>query len=261
MADEAERKAAAASARHTTVLEGPDCLGSTYCDGGGGISTPSLSRLTALRYEDIEGRRLILHADLCGRAKGDASSSTAGGGGDGQELFSEAVQVVVEQVREILSANPAVVAIVSELAPLVTTAVTATVTATPDEGPPLSPLGLLVPEVGPSPPSHTGTEVAASSLRATAATVSSLLGMEVDFYDSVPELAVALEQCGGGDGGGGGGSWAASFGAKVMMVERLGAPGVVPAPPAEEPVLSDDEEERLPDFGWGGEGMITYDIG
>ena len=260
MADEADRKAAAASARHATVLESPDCLGSSDCDGRGGTPA-SFSRLTALRYEDIEGRRLILHADLCGRAKGDTNNST--GGRDGQELCSEAVQVVVEQVREMLSANPAVVAIVSEMAPPVMTA--ATTTAVPGEAPPLSPLGLLLPETAPSPPLHNGTDVSASSLRATAATVSSLLGMEVDFYDSIPELALALGQCGGGDGGsgggGGGGSWATSLGAKVMMAERLGAPGVVPAPPVEEPELSDDEEERLPDFGWGGEGMIMYGVG
>lgn len=275
MADEAGRKSTAASARYATVLEGPDrnsLDSSVDCDGRKKSTPASLARLTALRYEDVEGRRIILHADLS-RAKEEGHPSNIGegvGGGGGQDVFSEAVQLVAEQVREMLSANPAVVAIVSEVAPPIvvpdaTAPVDSTTTTTTPPGatqlPRQSSLGLLPPEMesSSSPEAHAGTEeVPMSSLRATAAMVSSLLGMEVDFYDSVPELATAMRQCDGdGHGGGNGGGWT-SFGARVMMAERLGAPGVVPAPPVEEPELSDDEEDRLPDFGWGGEGMATY---
>ncbi|CAN0175672.1 unnamed protein product, partial [Hapterophycus canaliculatus] len=102
-----------------------------------------------------------------------------------------------------------------------------------------------------------------SSLRASAAAVSSLLGMEVDFFQTVPELAGALERYGEGRSGGcstgsdvndGGDGGSPPFGmVPLMMAERLSLPGVIPAPPAEEAELSDGEEERLPDFSWGGE--------
>ena len=326
---EGARRSAAASSRRSIVLEGPDGLlggGSDPAAAAGGsgsgqnslVSVPSspppppLSRLAALKWEDIEDRRILLHVDLSagvvegevegggpGLAVGGAGVSVAegnanAGGGVQPQPFPEAVRLVAEQVREILSAKPAAVAIVSEMAPPSAAAAAAAAAAAEKDAEP--PDGQVAPftvdpdatksEEDPSPASGVGGaaqeeatyaarpgEPASVSLRPSAAAIASLLGMEVDFYNSVPDLAAALGQCaegggprtmgdgsGGGGGGGdsrraGGGSLTA-FGVPLMMVERLSLPGVVPAPPVEEPELSDGEEERLPDFSWGGEGVM-----
>lgn len=303
---EGARRSAAASSRRKVVLEGPDGLlggasDAAATDGGGpGSQTPRppppppLSRLAALKWEDIEGRRILLHVDLSrgvveggaesggggvgiGKAEGGGGGGSGnGGGGDPLQPFPEAVRLVAEQVREMLSAKPAAVAIVSEMAP---PSAAATTTSTVErDGASTSHTQLaqsVDPETTqnnqhPSPASGAPGAVSAlpestyCSLRASAAAVASLLGMEVDFCDSVPDLAAVLGRCEGADaemggssddgGGGGGGSLPAFRMVPLMMVERLSLPGVVPAPPVEEPELSDGEEERLPDFSWGGEG-------
>lgn len=240
MANEAGQRKSAATARHSILLSGPDGLGSGNGGGDGDASSaPRLSRLACLSWEDIEGQRILLHIDLS-RANEDRSGNL-GSDGRGQQLFSELVQLVAEQVREMLSAKPAAVAIVSETSPLL-----GTDTPAANEAPSSSSSQSFPSET--QPPPRPGNELSVSSLRDTAAAVSSLLGMEVEFYNNVPDMAKALGRCNGVGG-------SPSFGARLMMTERLSAPGVVPAPPVEEPDLSDDEEERLPDFTWGGEGM------
>lgn len=311
---EGARRSAAAATRRKVVLEGPDGLlgdESGAVVGGGGERgshflrpppplqpspppPPPLSRLAALKWEDIEGRRILLHVDLSrGVAEGDTKSSDGGdvgvgaadGGGNGGsgapvQPFPEAVRLVAEQVREMLSAKPAAVAIISEMAPP-SAAKTATPTAegiqasshTQLASPPVN-RKTIENDQRPSPTSGAPTAAASPppelscccSLRPSAAAIASLLGMEVDFYESIPDLAAVLERCvaGGsgtgrsaeGDGGGGTGGIPPAFGmVPLMMVERLSLPGVVPAPPVEEPELSDGEEERLPDFSWGGKGV------
>lgn len=235
--DENKLKNAAVSARRAVVLEGPDGL-CRKCNSGG---TPphTLSRLAGLTVEDIEAQRLLLHVDFS-RAP-DGSENNLGESNGGQ-LSTEVVRLVAEQVREILSAKPGAVAIVSELGYPLLTSTTLSV-----ESPPQLYTALLASEELPT-PLPSSAEASGSSLRTTADAISSLLGMEVTFYDNVPEMAEALKECNGSDGG------SPSFGPRLLMAERLSAPGVVPAPPVEEPELSDGEEERLPDFSWGGEG-------
>ncbi|CAN0471530.1 unnamed protein product, partial [Ectocarpus sp. 12 AP-2014] len=227
-----------------------------------------------------------------GGGGGDGIRHGGTGGGTGQQEFPEQVRLVAEQVREVLSAKPAAVAIVSEMAPPALATAVAPAAATlninnsedvdkqenSSQSQPLAGPETQQQEQQPSaqhPP--TGDPTAAQtlssspesgSLRASAAAVSSLLGMEVDFYDTVPELAAALERCASAGGRGGGGLPGAGGGDDVgtgsgglppfgmvplMMAERLSLPGVVPAPPVDEPELSDGEEERLPDFSWEGE--------
>lgn len=311
---EGARRSAAASTRRNVVLEGPDGLlggGSDAAAGSGNgrgsqvprpPPPPPLSRLAALNWEDIEGRRILLHVDLSrGVVEGAVESSDRGGGGvsvgvtegngngssgDPLQPFPEAVRLVAEQVREMLSAKPAAVVIVSEMAPP-SAAVNLTSTAEQDGAPSNThPSADTHPSaaaadaeitkneqhslpISAAPEAVSGLpESTCYSLRSSAAAVASLLGMEVDFYDSVPDLASVLERCvkrssgrgdsSGGDGGGGGGGGGSlpAFGmVPLMMVEQLSLPGVVPAPPVEEPDLSDGEEERLPDFLWGGEGV------
>ena len=337
---EGERREAAASLRRAVVLEGPDGLLGGGSGGAGGGSPrgrsqlpsnlqpsppplppppppPPLSRLAALRWEDIEGRRILLHVDLStGVAEEENSGMGGGGGGDAQGLeagggrggyrsannglfndgggepFPDAIRLVAEQVRQMLSAKPAAVAIVSETAPSPVPApatAAATAAAAENESKPLIAPPLPEDGLGASAPTSQQTAPPASgdppglasepsappaapgggSLRASAAAVASLLGIEVDFYETVPELAAVLERCGGeggsgadiGGGGGdvdvGGGVGPPPFGmVPLMMAERLSLPGVVPAPPVEEPELSDGEEERLPDFSWRGEGGL-----
>lgn len=246
LADEAGRKIAAALTRRAIVLEGPgDLDGGCASSHGSGHARRPLSRLAALTREDIEGQRLLLHVDLSRATEDPGSGQGGASNGVGQELFPEAIRSLAEQVREILSAKPAAVAIVSEMAPPLDPPATA---AASEASVQLSPPPALASEMRTA-PSPVDEVLPTPSLRAIAAMVSSLLGMDVDFYESVPELAVALGRCGHVDGR------PPSFGVKMMMAERLGAPGVVPAPPAEEPELSDGEEERLPDFAWGGEGV------
>lgn len=333
---EGARRSAAASTRRNVVLEGPDGLlggggsGAAGSDGDGRGSSqvlpplspppppPPFSRLAALKWEDIEGRRILLHVDLSngvvggGAVSGDGGgwvgivgggvvaeglangSSGIGGGGSPLQRFPESVRLVAEQVREMLSAKPAAVAIVSETAPLSVATATATATAasTAEKNYAASPHhSQLASHVDPETPkkdqhissinpgapgavsSLPGLESACCSLRPSAAAIASLLGMEVDFCDSVADLAAVLGRCGEGGsgvGGGEGGSGSGSGGGgrrgggdvpfgmvPLLMVERLSLPGVVPAPPAEDPELSDGEEERLPDFSWGGEGDLS----
>lgn len=304
---ESALKAAAASTRRAVVLRGPDCALDGSCappagidgvlvGGVGGVGgPPPLSRLAALRWEDIEGRRILLHADLSsglategadgggdlgagiGAVTADGRGNDVGDGGGGggqQQQFPQAVRLLAEQVREMLSAKPAAIAIVSETAPPApgnagggpdhhgTTAAAEkdALLQAQQQDQQLQP--------GPASPRSVSPEPSCfSSLRASAAAVSSLLGMEVDFFQTVPELAGALARCvAGGNGGGvtaakvndgGGDPPLPPFGmVPLMMAERLSLPGVVPPPPVEEPELSDGEEERLPDFSWGGEGEI-----
>lgn len=228
--DETGRHGTAASARRAAVL--------AYDESRSKENPPPLSALTALAREDIGGRRILLHVDFSKAGEDAGDPRTDGVGETGQQLFSEEVRVVAEQVREILSAKPAAVAIVSEMA----------CPPPPDTG--TSDIGSeSVRSLEPLPPPSSPPAVFGSSLRSVAFAISSMLGMDVDFYESVPEMAAALGKCGtGGE--------SPSFGARLMMAERLSAPGVVPAPPKEEPELSDGEEERLPDFTWGGEGKV-----
>ena len=342
---EGARRSVAASTRRNVVLEGPDGLLSGGGGGGGGVvggvggsgaavsggddgkggqvlrpPPPPFSRLAALKWEDIEGRRILLHVDLStgvveagaqsgggGIVGGVDDGSAAGSSGGPPQPFPESVRLVAEQVREMLSAKPAAVAIVSEMAPP-SAAATATAAATaiaiaaaptaasPHHSQPAAPVHLETskddrqhspapgaPEslaVLPGSGSGSASESPSCSLRPSAAAIASLLGMEVDFCDTVPDLAAVLARCGegggsgvaggnngGGDGGGGGGGGGGgrvgdgslpAFGmVPLLMVERLSLPGVVPAPPVEEPDLSDGEEERLPDFSWGGEGALS----
>lgn len=270
--DAAGRRLASAARRRVDVLQGP--AGDDRRNTASSTVSPSLSRLAVLSRSDIEGRRLLLHADLSQRSEevSPEEGMDARRGGTGavqitqgvldtagglQMLFPEAVQLVAEQVRGILSAKPAAVAIVSEAVP--TTVAIATANSTPPAGtntgspqppPTLGASGSVEALPSSSALAENVVDSTRSSLRATATAVSTLLGMDVEFYDTVPEMATALGECGvdGPD---------ASFGARVMMVEGLGCPGVVPAPPEEEPELSDGEDERLPDFAWGGEGVCA----
>ncbi len=324
-AAEGGHREAAASLRRAAVMEGPDGLfGGRIGAAGGGVERglgqfpsqkqpsppllpplpppppPPLSRLAALRWEDIEGRRILLHVDLStgvvaedNAAGGGAYGGEGGGGvayglgrgGGAEEPFPDAIRLVAEQVRQMLSAKPAAVAIVSETAPSplpdADEKEEAATPATPPSLPPSEPGKAQTPQQPASASGDPGAVSAAAgaaaaapgggSLRASAAAVASLLGIEVDFYDTVPELAAVLERCAGEGGpgvaigGGGGGAGAGGdvdgggalppFGmVPLMMAERLSLPGVVPAPPVEEPELSDGEEERLPDFSWRGEG-------
>lgn len=267
--EEGGRRAVAASERRAVVLRGP-CGGRTR--GRSATSSPppmptppppplAFSRLAALTWTDIEGRRLLFHTDLSRASDGDPEErrlddvAQAGIVG-GQEFFPESVQLVAEQVRGMLSAKPAAVAIVSELSPPAPISASAVAEIlVPGQVPAVVAVGGGGQERGSV---HAETSVAfsgassSSSLRATAAGISSLLGMEVEFYESVPEMAMALERC--GQSGGGVADGAGSFGSRLMMTERLSGPGVVPPPPVESPELSDAEEERFPDFSWGGEG-------
>lgn len=263
--DEVDRRTVTAAERRSEVLAGPD--GTTRIQGGENPphTHTGLSQLAVLSRADIKERRLLLHANL---AKGNDEELDKGGRVDGHigggsikeppgagnvQLFPEAVQLAAEQVRGILSAKPAAVAIVSEMLPKAATAELVL--------PPPPEAILSADEKDPTPSTSPYP-----SLRATAAEISSLLGMEVEFYESVPELAKALGECNDAadvDGddyraaaGGGGSPFV--FGPRVMLAEGLSVPGVVPAPPRQEPELSDGEEERLPDFSWGGPGKCTF---
>lgn len=313
-AAESALKTAAASTRSAIVLRGPEsplggsCAPTAEDDRGGasGIGSadgpPPLSRLAALTWEDIEGRRILLHADLSkgleeagargsdgfgvglGAVKADGNDDADGDGigdsdrGRQQIRFPEAVRLLAEQVREILSAKPAAIAIVSETAPPSPSAGAVSTTSVPDNHSTTAAVeddADVQAQQQQQHHQHTGSSSSdfvdpepsrCSSLRASAAAVSSLLGMEVDFFQTVPELARALERCVEGASGAGSTGVEATDGGEggstpfgmvpLMMVERLSLPGVVPAPPVDEPELSDGEEERLPDFSWGGEGGL-----
>lgn len=225
---DAERRSLAVTSRRKTVLVGPvrDEL----------QDTPALPRLAVLSRSDIESRRLLLHTDLAERRHKESADqrslrvSTVAGD---RRLFPEEVQLVAEHVRVMLSAKPAAVAIVSEVAPM----------SRGTQWQSQSQLGVISSKPTLSFPSPSEP----LSLKVIAAAVSSLLGMDVEFYESIPLMATALRECIG---------CGPTFGARVMMVESLSAPGVVPAPLLEEPELSDCEDERLPDFAWGGKGKI-----
>lgn len=281
--DEAHRRAAATALRRVVVVEGPTGIGTVY-DGTSPSSTPPLSRFAVLWRTDIKGKRLLLHADLSQRTEDTPLSLeegvdvrrillreqqvVSGRVNSGQDqLFPEVVQLVAEQVRGMLSAQPAAVAIVSEGAPTmpdtpVLAADTALPTAT-NAGLILpSPVEQPTPAVSPvgSGLSHffsssldveAAVASSSSSLRVTAAAVSSLLGMNVEFFETVPKMAKALGEC-NLDGSG-----SSTFNVRVMMAEGLTCQGVLPEPLAEEPDLSDGEDERLPDFTWGGEGAVA----
>lgn len=289
--EEVGRRTTAASERRAVVLAGP-CGGRALERSATDLPSrpplpppplpppppppPALSRVAALRWTDIEGRRLLLHTDLSRTSDGGPERNRDGlqaGVAGGQEIFPESVQLVAEQVRGMLSAKPAVVAIVSELSPPTPASAASAEAVIPGQMPsPRAGMPQLLSKQTAAAPAVIGGEgggsvdadiffaspgaVLSSSLRSTAAAVSSLLGMEVEFYESVPEMAMALERC--GQSGGGVADDAGSFGARLMMTERLSGPGVVPPPPVESPELSDAEEERLPDFGWGGEGKKLF---
>ncbi|CAB1098944.1 unnamed protein product [Ectocarpus sp. CCAP 1310/34] len=328
---EGARREVVVAARRAAVLEGPDGLLSgrdaavRRGDGNGGSRggasrgdsrgprspspsppPPPLSRLGALKWEDVGGRRILLHVDLSkgatpedgtyggslGVGGGDGIGHDGTGGRTGQQEFPKQVRMVAEQVREVLSAKPAAVAIVSEMAPPALATAVAPATATlniknsedvdtqenSSQSQPLAEPGTQQeqqlsaqhpPAGDPAAAQTVPSSPECGSLRASAAAVSSLLGMEVAFYDTVPDLAAALERCAAAGGRGGGGGLPGAGGGDdvgagsgdlppfgmvpLMMAERLSLPGVVPAPPVDEPELSDGEEERLPDFSWEGE--------
>lgn len=265
--DAAGRRLASTARRRIDLLQGPASEGRRNIASS--TSPPSLARLAVLSRSDIEGRRLLLHVDLSqtsgelsleegidarrgGIEKVQIGRSLHDAGKGLQMLFPEAVQLVAEQVRGMLSAKPAAVAIVSDAAPaLVSVATTnsmpGTNTGSPQPPPSLAASG-SVEALSLSSTAENVVDSTRPSLRETAIAVSTLLGMDVEFYDTVPEMAGALGRCrvDGSD---------ASFGARVMMVEGLDCAGVLPAPTEVEPDLSDEEDERLPDFCWGGEGV------
>lgn len=189
----------------------------------------------------------------------DSSDGGRGGGAESHAmLFPEAVQLVAEEVRSMLSAKPSAVAIVSETASGPVSAHNTILHTGPTPHPSLGLLGgswvSTSDVISPTPVEALTNDIAPatsspSALRATSLAVSTLLGMDVEFYDSIPEMATALGECDMS------GSDPHPLAVRVMMVEGLGCPGVVPAPPVEEPELSDCEDERLPDFTWGGQGV------
>lgn len=267
MDHELDFKNAASSLRRAIVVEGTGVLLRTTCDNdnddggdsgiiGGGAHPFRLSRLAALSYTDIENRRLLLHVDLSTTKMNPNSNFSATEGDEESQIFSQAVRTITEQVRNILSAKPVAVAIVSEMAPYPPIARASTASSASAAGgvaPSLSSVQSFLPTTSSSssrPAPFPVDGAPSSSLRATTTALSSLLGMEVEYFESVPEMALALRRS-GGDG-------VPPFGARLMMAERLSLPGVVPAPPREEPELSDGEEEVLPDFAWDGEGKWKY---
>ena len=259
--DMADRRKKAALGRRAIVQGFHDVMNGG--DGQQDMTIDGLSRLAALApREDVLGRRVLFHVDFSRakeRSPRDLTSDAAGGSGSGKNFrvehrlySSETVQLVAEQVRAMLAAKAATVAIISESA-----APSAGTIVTRGHNSPSAPLSLRARVASVS--LKRGIETSGSSLRAIATTVSSLLGMEVEFYETVPEMGEALAECGSaGDAGIGGSS--IPFIPRLMMVERLSAPGVVPAPAVKDPEMSDAEEERLPDFAWGGEGERVWQL-
>lgn len=216
-----------------------------------------LSRLAALAGEDVENKRVLFHVDLSsvnvggdGTLAENACSRREGedGPGEGRSIhFSEeTVGLVAVQVKEIIAAKAAAIAIVSE------SNLSATVTSTEGKE---ARRAFLTPGAQPlasSPP--TDGEISRPSLRTIATALSSMLGMEVEFCETTREMATTLGEL-NNIGDAGDCTSISPLRTRLLMAERLSSPGGMFLS-AEEPEMSDEEEERLPDFTWGGEGGV-----
>lgn len=225
-------------------------------EDGKGKAPARLSRLAALAREDVVDRRVLFHVDF--------SSTNDGGDGtlaenacnrrdreDGSRerrpffSFEETVELVANQVKEMIAAKAAAIAIVSESKPSVTVTSTGGKEARRASSPPgVQPL---------APPPPTDGEASGPPLRTIVTALSSLLGMEVEICENTREMAATLEEF-SNIGDAGDCTSILPLRTRLLMAERSNPPGGMPLSPAEEPEMSDEEEERLPDFTWGGEG-------
>lgn len=222
-----------------------------------GKAPARLSRLAALAREDVVNKRVLFHVDLSslngggdGTLAENACSRRDGedGSGEGRPFFSseETVELVAAQVKEMIAAKAAAIAIVSE------SKLSSTATST---GGKEARRAFLMPGAQPlAPPPPTDGEVSGRHLRTIATALSSMLGIEVEFCETTREMAATLGEL-NNTGDAGDCTSISPFRTRLLMAERLSPPGGMLSS-AEEPEMSDEEEERLPDFTWGGEGGV-----
>ncbi|CAM9153278.1 unnamed protein product, partial [Chrysoparadoxa australica] len=181
--------------------------------------TVPVGSVAALRREDVAGQRVVLYVDL---DVGDALTPVEPVEGCGEILWElppapamlpEKLHRAVEDVKQMLAYKPSALAIMTQLH--------------------VKAAEVFQQAEGEAIPKHS------VSCRALAETLRDHLALDVEFYSTLPAMAEQLVNIGAG---------AADEWSRVMMVEAINQAGVVPPPEPEEPVYSDDEEERLPGF-------------